>query len=176
MLSIPENRRRGRVTRATAGRAALLTAFALLLVPAAGNARPAAIGGGQASCELSVFSWWTGGGEAAGLTKLIAIWNKNNPSCKFKNETVAGGAGTNAKAVLAQRLAANKPPDSFQGHAGAELRDYIKAKQLVSIDFIYKQFKFDKVMPKSLIDQIKYNGHLYSVPVNIHRANILWYN
>src|SRR5215211_4372345 len=176
MLSIPENRRRGRVTRATAGRAALLTAFALLLVPAAGNARPAAIGGGQASCQLQVFSWWTGGGEAAGLAKLITIWNQNNASCKFKNETVAGGAGTNAKAVLAQRLAANKPPDSFQGHAGAELRDYIKAKQVEPIDFIYKKYGFTKIMPKGLISQITYQGHLYSVPVNIHRANILWYN
>ena len=44
------------------------------------------------------------------------------------------------------------------------------------IDFIYKQYGFDKVMPASLINQISYNGQLYSVPVNIHRANILWYN
>ena len=44
------------------------------------------------------------------------------------------------------------------------------------IDFIYKKYGFDKVMPKSLINQIRYNGHLYSVPVNIHRANVLWYN
>src|SRR6266498_2308801 len=128
------------------------------------------------SCQLQVFSWWTGGGEAAGLAKLITIWNKNNASCKFKNETVAGGAGTNAKAVLAQRLAAHKPPDSFQGHAGAELRDYIKAGQVEPVDFIYKQAGFNKIMPKSLISQITFNGHLYSVPVNIHRANILWYN
>ena len=60
---------------------------------------------------------------------------------------MAGGAGTNAKAVLAQRLAAHKPPDSFQGHAGAELRDYIKAGQVEPIDFIYKRYSFDKVMP-----------------------------
>jgi glucose/mannose transport system substrate-binding protein len=168
---------RARVSRSTAARAALLVVFALLVLPAAGNARPGTIGGATAtSCQLQVFSWWTGGGEAAGLTKLIGIWNKNNPSCKFKNETVAGGAGTNAKAVLAQRLAANKPPDSFQGHAGAELRDYIKAKQVEPIDFIYKKYGFTKIMPKGLISQITYNGHLYSVPVNIHRANILWYN
>ena len=91
------------------------------------------------SCQLSVFSWWTGGGEAAGLDRLIKIWNRQNPDCKFKNETVAGGAGTNAKAVLAQRLAAGNPPDSFQGHAGAELRDYIKAGQVLPVDFIYRQ-------------------------------------
>jgi len=148
----------------------------VLVVPAAGNARPAKHTKSQASCQLQVFSWWTGGGEAAGLAKLIKNWNQTNASCKFKNETVAGGAGTNAKAVLAQRLAAHKPPDSFQGHAGAELRDYIKAGQVEPIDFIYKKYHFDKVMPKSLVSQIKSNGHLYSVPVNIHRANVLWYN
>jgi glucose/mannose transport system substrate-binding protein len=176
MATKGEGRRRVRNGRATAVKAALLVAFALLLVPAAGFARPAKTGVSAATCQLQVFSWWTGGGEAAGLTKLIGIWNANNATCRFKNETVAGGAGTNAKAVLAQRLAAHKPPDSFQGHAGAELRDYIKAGQVEPIDFIYKQYGFNKVMPKQLISQITYNGHLYSVPVNIHRANVLWYN
>ena len=171
------NAPRDRLRRTPVLRLAVLCALALVLVvPAAGHAGPAKHTKSQASCQLQVFSWWTGGGEAAGLASLIKIWNKNNASCKFKNETVAGGAGTNAKAVLAQRLAAHKPPDSFQGHAGAELRDYVKAKQLEPIDFIYKKYHFDKVMPKSLISQIKYNGHIWSVPVNIHRANILWYN
>ena len=44
------------------------------------------------------------------------------------------------------------------------------------MDFIYKQAGFGKVMPASLINQIRYKGKLYSVPVNIHRANVLWYN
>src|SRR6186713_2964428 len=167
-------RRRALGTALTAG---LLAAIALLLLPAGGFARTDVKAGPSAtSCQLQVFSWWTGGGEAAGLTKLINIWNHNNPTCKFKNETVAGGAGTNAKAVLAQRLAAKKPPDSFQGHAGAELRDYIKAGQVEPIDCIYKQAGFGKIMPASLINQIRYQGKLYSVPVNIHRANVLWFN
>ncbi len=107
--------------------AALVGAAIALTVPSAGLGSHATA---DASCQLSVFSWWTGGGEAAGLDKLIKIWNKAHPKCQFKNETVAGGAGSNAKAVLAQRLKAGNPPDSFQGHAGAELRDYIKAGQV----------------------------------------------
>jgi glucose/mannose transport system substrate-binding protein len=141
-----------------------------LTLPSAG------VSSSEQSCQLSVFSWWTGGGEAAGLDKLIKIWNKAHPECPFKNETVAGGAGTNAKAVLAQRLKAGNPPDSFQGHAGAELRDYIKAGQVVPIDFIYKASGLNKIFPASLINQIRYNGKLYSMPVNIHRANVLWFN
>ena len=126
--------------------------------------------------QLEIFSWWTGGGEAHGLEALIKIWNKSHPTMTVKNSTVAGGAGTNAKAVLAQRLAAKTPPDSFQGHAGAELLDYITAGQLEPIDSVYSKFGLRKVMPAQLIKQITYKGHLYSVPVNIHRANILWYN
>ncbi len=164
-----------RISRKRLVAGALLASLALA-IPAAVSAKPSTQAGSTASCQLSVFSWWTGGGEAAGLSKLITIWNKTNPTCKFKNETVAGGAGSNAKAVLAQRLAANNPPDSFQGHAGKELLDYIKAGQVEPIDFIYKKYKFDKIMPKQLISQITYKGHLYSVPVNIHRANVLWYN
>lgn len=158
-------------------RFALVAAVAAALaIPAASAAGPSSVSSASAGCELQVFSWWTGGGEAAGLSKLITIWNKQHTTCKFKNETVAGGAGTNAKAVLAQRLAAKNPPDSFQGHAGKELLDYIKAGQVLPIDSIYKEYGFDKIMPKSLISQITYKGHLYSVPVNIHRANVLWYN
>jgi glucose/mannose transport system substrate-binding protein len=146
-----------------------LLAGVLLVLPASGY------GKGSAT-QLEVFSWWTGGGEAHGLDALIKIWNKAHPTMHVKNSAVAGGAGTNAKAVLAQRLAAKKPPDSFQGHAGAELQDYIKAGQLEQIDFIYKKYGLRKVFPAQLVNQITYKGHLYSVPVNIHRANVLWYN
>ena len=146
-----------RLRRSTVLVAALVGAAVALTIPSAGLGSKATA---DASCQLSVFSWWTGGGEAAGLDKLIKIWDKAHPTCKFKNEAVAGGAGSNAMAVLQSRLKAGNPPDSFQGHAGAELRDYIKAGQVVPIDFIYKKYGFDKVMPKSLLSQIRYNGHL----------------
>ena len=165
------------LSKGTVFRGAMLAVAAvLLLVPAASYGGKNKAEKTAATSQLQVFSWWTGGGEAHGLEKLIAIWNKQHPGTPFKNETVAGGAGTNAKAVLAQRLAAKKPPDSFQGHAGAELLDYIKAGQVEPIDFIYKKYGFAKIMPKGLISQITYKGHIYSVPVNIHRANVLWYN
>ena len=51
--------------------------------------------------EVEVFSWWTGGGEAAGLEAMIKVFNAEYPDIKFINAAVAGGAGTNARAVLA---------------------------------------------------------------------------
>ena len=156
--------------------ASLAASLLAVLALAAATATAGPQANGALSGELEVFSWWTGGGEAAGLDKIIAIWKTEQPNVKFKNAAVAGGAGTNAKAVLAQRLAAGDPPDSFQGHAGAELQDYIKAGQLEAIDTLFRQQGFQKVMPKQLLDQIRYKGKIYSVPVNIHRANVLWYN
>jgi ABC-type glycerol-3-phosphate transport system substrate-binding protein len=152
----------------------VLGAVMSLIVAACGGEEEKPAAGGASKVE--VFSWWTGGGEAKGLEAMIADFKKRNPQIEFVNAAVAGGSGTNAKAVLASRLQANQPPDSFQGHAGAELMDYIKAGQLESVNFLYDQQKLREVFPKQLIDQITFEGQIYSVPVNIHRSNILWYS
>ncbi len=127
--------------------------------------------------QLEVFSWWTGGGEAAGLDAMIAIWKATYPEIEFINAAVAGGAGSNAKAVLATRLAAGDPPDSWQGHAGQELIGaYVEAGQLEPLDDLYAENGWYDVFPETLIPLLSQDGHPYSVPVNIHRANVLWFN
>jgi glucose/mannose transport system substrate-binding protein len=152
---------------------ALVVIASMLLAACGKTTTPAA----SADTQLEVFSWWTGGGEAAGLDAMIKIWNTEYPSIEFINAAVAGGAGSNAKAVLATRLSAGDPPDSFQGHAGQELiGTYVAAGQLEPLDFLYKQNGWYDVFPKTLIPLISQDGHPYSVPVNIHRANVLWYN
>jgi glucose/mannose transport system substrate-binding protein len=152
---------------------ALVVIASMLLTACGKTATPAA----TADTQLEVFSWWTGGGEAAGLDAMIAIWNTENPGIEFINAAVAGGAGTNAKAVLATRLSAGDPPDSFQGHAGQELiGTYVKAGQLEPLDDLYTANGWYDVFPATLIPLISQDGHPYSVPVNIHRANVLWYN
>ena len=127
--------------------------------------------------QVEVFSWWTGGGEAAGLEAMIKVFNQESPDIEFVNSAVAGGAGTNARAVLATRLQAGDPPDSWQGHAGQELiGTYVAAGQLEPLNFLYDQEGWLDVMPETLIPQISQDGNIYSVPVNIHRANVMWIN
>jgi glucose/mannose transport system substrate-binding protein len=153
----------------------LLAAGSLALAGCGGgnkNSNPASGG----STQVEVFSWWTGGGEAKGLEAMVADFKAKHPTIAFQNAAVAGGSGTNAKAVLASRLQAQQPPDSFQGHAGAELLDYIKAGQLETLDSFYDQNQLRSVFPQQLVDQITFEGHVYSVPVNIHRSNVLWYS
>lgn len=142
---------------------------------AAAPAEPAAPAEGKQQVE--VFSWWTGGGEAAGLEAMIKVFQAEYPEIEFINAAVAGGAGTNARAVLATRLQAGNAPDSWQGHAGQELiGTYVAASQIEPLNFLYEEEGWLDVMPETLIPLLSQDGNIYSVPVNIHRANVLWYN
>jgi glucose/mannose transport system substrate-binding protein len=173
----PERLRRGPVLIAIAVVALVALVIALFAVLGDdGEEQAATTGGAAKSTKVEVFSWWTGGGEAAGLNALIDIWNTEQKGVEFENAAVAGGAGSNAKAVLAQRLGAGDPPDSFQGHAGAELQDYIDAGQLEPLNDLFAQQGWNDVFPQQLLDQITVAGNIYSVPVNIHRANMLWFS
>ena len=130
-----------------------------------------------ASTEVEVFSWWVGPGEADGLAAMVIVFNQQYPNIQFINAAVAGGAGTNAKAVLATRLAAGDPPDSWQAHAGQEtIANYVAAGQVKPLDDLFASTGFSAVLPQTLLPLISKDGHPYSVPVNIHRSNVLWYN
>jgi glucose/mannose transport system substrate-binding protein len=150
-----------------------LLMVAMLVLSACGAKTPVA----TTSTEVEIFSWWVGPGEADGLAAMVKVFNQEYPNIKFVNAAVAGGAGTNAKAVLATRLAANDAPDSWQAHAGQEtIATYVTPGQVKPLDDLFKSTGFDKVLPKTLLPLISQNGHPYSVPVNIHRSNVLWYN
>ena len=126
--------------------------------------------------EVEIFSWWTAGGEADGLVAMFGVFADTHPQYEIVNAAVAGGAGTNARAVLATRLQQNDPPESWQGHAGQELiGTYVAADKLESLNFLFDQEGWLDVMPELLIPQISQGEDIYSVPVNIHRANVLWY-
>ncbi|MFG1975011.1 ABC transporter substrate-binding protein [Nonomuraea fuscirosea] len=134
---------------------------------------PAASGGKQ---QVEVFSWWTGPGEADGLQAMRKIFEEKNPNYTFFDAAVAGGSGDKAKALLQSKLQASTPPDTFQGHAGAELQGYIKAGNLEDLTSLYDELKLKDVFPAQLVEQISVEGKIYSVPVNIHRSNVLWFN
>src|SRR3970040_1421375 len=127
--------------------------------------------------QVEVFSWWTTGGEAAGLQKLIDQFNAANPDAEAINAAVAGGAGSNAKAVLKTRMLGGDPPDSFQVHMGHELIDtWVTTDYMEPLDDVYATYGFDNAFAPGVLAIVSYEGHPYSVPVNIHRANVLWYN
>ncbi|WP_199742347.1 ABC transporter substrate-binding protein [Streptomyces triticirhizae] len=133
-------------------------------------------GSGTGEGEVEVFTWWAQGSEKEGLDALVAVFEDQNPDLTFVNGAVAGGAGSDAKNVLASRLQTNDPPGTFQAHAGAELTDYIEQGDIEPLTDTYAEQGWDQLFPPGLLERIQQDGEYYSVPSNIHRANVVWAN
>jgi glucose/mannose transport system substrate-binding protein len=158
------------------GVVAVTIAAALFGASACGGNDEGDKGGGNQATKVEVFSWWTGPGEEEGLAAMIADFKAKNAGIDFINAAVAGGSGTQARQVLATRLQANNPPDSYQVHAGLELASDIKDGKVQDITYLYDKEGWKQKFPQGLVDALTVDGKLYSVPVNIHRSNLLWYN
>jgi glucose/mannose transport system substrate-binding protein len=134
-------------------------------------------GGDGGGSQVEVFTWWAAGSEKAGLDALVGEFEKQHPDIEFVNGAVAGGAGSAAKDLLQTRLQAQDPPDTFQAHAGAELQDYIDAAQIEDVSDLYDEFGLTDAFPADLVDRLSSDdGAIYSIPSNIHRANVVWAN
>ncbi|HEX9043612.1 MAG TPA: ABC transporter substrate-binding protein [Candidatus Limnocylindrales bacterium] len=167
----------------------LVATFAIVLSACSSSATtapsaPSASGSAAAatcpsgSTQIEVQSWWTTGGESTGLQKLFDAFNAANPGLCAYNAAIAGGAGTAAQAVIKSRTLAGNPPDTFQVHMGHELLDtYVNlsgGSVLAPLDSsVIDPSKF----PAGVVSIISgKDGKIYTVPMNIHRANVLWYN
>lgn len=146
--------------------------------PAAAST-PASSGGAAAGAgQLEIFSWWTSGGEVEALNAIYDIYSAQYPDVEIVNAALTGGAGQggNMKALLETRMQGGQPPDSFQVHLGRELIDsHVIPGRMEPLDWLYEEEGLNDVFPKDLIDIASYEGKPYSVPVNIHRSNVLWY-
>lgn len=127
------------------------------------------------SGRLEIFSWWAGD-EGPALEALIDLYSSEYPDVEVVNATVTGGAGVNFRAVLKTRMLGGNPPDSFQVHAGQELTGtWVVANRMEDLTSLYEEEGWFDAFPQGLIDQLTYEGGIYSVAVNIHRAGVLWY-
>jgi glucose/mannose transport system substrate-binding protein len=78
---------------------------------------------------------------------------------------------------MEKRILSGDPPDSFQVHLGRELIDAFAIPGFMEpLDSLYEAEGWNDVFPTDLVSIASWNGHPWSVPVNIHRANVLWWN
>lgn len=125
--------------------------------------------------EVEIFSWWAGD-EGPALEALIDQFKADHPDIEVVNATVTGGAGVNAKAVLKTRMLGGDPPDSFQVHAGQELiGTWVVAGRMQDLSAMFKEQGWMDAFPKDVLDLISTDSGIWSVPVNVHRSNVMWY-
>ena len=130
------------------------------------------------SGELEIFSWWTSGGEVEALNAVYEIFAEQYPGVTIDNAALASGQGQggNMKALLETRMLGGEPPDSFQVHLGRELIDsHVIADRMEPLDWLYEEEGLFDVFPEDVVSIASYEGKPYSVPVNIHRSNVMWY-
>src|SRR5439155_1400375 len=56
------------------------------------------------------------------------------------------------------------------------ISSWVKANKMEAITSIWNSEGWDSKIPKDLKDIVSSNGEVWSVPVNVHRGNALWYN
>jgi glucose/mannose transport system substrate-binding protein len=140
---------------------------------------------GAGSGQVEIFSWWTAAGEADALKVITDTYKTRWPSVTVINAAVTGGAGTKAHEQLKQRMQNNLPPDTFQVHGGRELIGAwvqpkgvtdLSANKMEDLGFLFDDQGWNSAFPKQLLDVVSFQGKIYSVPVNIHRGNAVFYN
>jgi len=126
--------------------------------------------------QLLVGNWWTSGGEFAGVNEVYKIYREENPEVELIHAGLAGGGGVNFQPANLNKLIAGDPYDTFQLHAGLEAELYSPEEYLVPVDDILEEAGVLDVMPEDLKNLLKIRGNTYTVPLNIHRGNVMWTN
>ncbi len=126
--------------------------------------------------QLLVGNWWTSGGEFAGVNAVYEQYREAYPDVELIHAGIAGGAGVNFQAANLNKLIAGDPFDTFQLHAGLEAELYSPEEYLVPVDDILAEAGVLDVMPEDLKALLKIRGNTYTVPLNIHRGDVMWTN
>lgn len=131
---------------------------------------------GFAAEQLEIMSWWTGGGEAEALAAIVNGFSEANPGIEVVNSAVAGSGGTNAQAVLGVRMAGGDPPDVFQANGGYDTTQWVNGDQIIALDEVFEKNNWYDILPEKIVQMNTVDGHVYGVPINIGRDNMIWYN
>lgn len=158
-------------TVAVAASLVLLTACSSNSAPSGSSSQSA-----NSSKKFDIVSYWTAGSEVKSLDVLINAMKTAVPGVNVVNDAVAGGGGANEKASLATRLAANKPPATWQVLPGGGLLNYVKAGQIADVTQLWKQNGWASKLPSVVTKAQQVDGKFYSVPIDAERGNVIWTN
>jgi glucose/mannose transport system substrate-binding protein len=137
------------------------------------SAAPAARPRGEST--LLLYHWWISPSESAAFESLTNVFHRYYPEVRV-SPVLVKGAGSTIFPVVTALSHANEPPDAFQMNAGYASQIFVEAGLVSPIDELWASEGLEQVVPRLVRDLNRINGHYYSVPVNIHRMNVIWYN
>ncbi len=129
---------------------------------------------------LVFYHWWTSPGEQAAIDALTDVFSKKYPQTTVIPTPVIsrseGGGGLTLFELVKPMVFSKEAPDAFQIHAGYETKTFVDANLLENVDSIWRLEKLMQIVPRVVQAMCQFKGHYYSVPVDIHRTNVVWYN
>lgn len=129
---------------------------------------------------LVFYHWWTSPGEQAAINALTNVFLEKYPDIVVLPTSIisksSGGGGVAMFGIVKPLVFAKEAPDAFQMHAGYGAKIYFDAGLLEQVDNIWESEGLKKVAPRVVQAMCQFEGHYYSVPINIHRTNVVWYN
>jgi glucose/mannose transport system substrate-binding protein len=155
-------------------RAVVLTVLAASLGGAAGAADPAPKG---ADRGVTLLHWWESPSELAAINALGDVFRKRYPGVPLAiTDSGSHGGGARMFVLVGNMASAQTPPDAIHVNLGAPLAPYYEAGLLAPLDEIWKSEGLEKVLPAMIQSMSKVDGHYYSLPIDVHRNNLIWYN
>jgi len=143
-------------------------ALALAACGAAHAQAPAA----GAPLKATVIHWWTSGGESQAVKQFAEAYNKAGG--QWIDQAVAGADASRATTI--NRIVGGNAPTAAQFNTSKQFRDFVEQGLLNNVDDVAIAGKWDQIMPPSILEAIKINGHFYAAPVDIHMPAWFFYS
>lgn len=123
--------------------------------------------------DVEVLHWWTSGGEARAANVLKELMEAEGHN--WEDFAVAGGGGETAMTVLKSRAMSGNPPSAAQ-IKGPEIQEWGELGLLGDLDAVAEAQDWQALLPETVAEVMRHDGHYVAVPVNVHRVNWLWAN
>ncbi|MEM3860150.1 MAG: extracellular solute-binding protein [Candidatus Micrarchaeaceae archaeon] len=127
---------------------------------------------------LSMFDGWTAGGDQLAIQAVLNMYHQEYPDVTIVQNPVVNGSNGTGLAVIKSLMLAGIPPTTFQTHAGWTMYQYASANLLQPITnlWISEGWTNTNVFPEKIQQLCSYKGQYYVVPIDVGRANMIWYN
>ncbi|HXK12463.1 MAG TPA: ABC transporter substrate-binding protein [Vicinamibacteria bacterium] len=149
--------------------------FASVVSLALATAAGAAPAAGPAESPLVIYHWWGSSSETKALGELVRVFEARYPGVPEKR-TFAPDRGGTLFTILQRLTVAGNPPDAIVMQTGYFMRPFIDEKLLGTVDDLWASEGLEKAVPPSLRTMHRFDGHYYSIPIDVQRTNLIWYN
>jgi len=122
-----------------------------------------------------IWHYWGSGAELASIESVIKLNNTNHPDTPVVGEVMPGNT-VELRRQLQTALLGGNPPAAYQSAMGYEIKTFVDAGQLRSVQDVWDEVKGDEIFPDGLRRVMKIGGVPYAIPLNMALVSNIFYN